>query len=281
MLKGGDYTLERPVGWGRTATYYTAFAGEEAGDMRLVVRYSRSADRRHVQSFLKSAAEQQTAVSSGCRRVAPVLDFGVAETGHAYRVNLGSEISLAELIEAGNSVDHEYLRTIITGTLRGLTELRDKFKRPHGNLSAGNILLDRNGEVLLTDLSPSALEGRHSDDLRALGAVIYQVVRQSLKIGFLSPPLERSPEWTNVLGDHADDWRELTNRLLLTKTGEGAASLERAVKELKSLASLGEQATVVPAAAISGPSSAVSGPQVAAPALTPRKRKRRWRLAVA
>jgi hypothetical protein len=280
MLKCGDYTLDRPVGWGRTATYYTAFGGEEAGDLRLVVRYSRSAERSHVQSFLKSAAEQQTAISSGCRRVAPVLDFGVAETGHAYRVNLGCEISLAELIQAGNTVDHETLRNIISGTLRALTELRDKFRRPHGNLSAGNILLDRNGEVLLTDLAPTAHDGRHSDDLRSLGAIIYQVVRQSLKIGFLAPPLERSPEWTNVLGEHADDWRELTNRLLLTKTGEGAASLERAVKELKALATLGEHATVVPST-ITGPASTITRGDPSTTVPTPRARKRRLRLAVA
>src|SRR3954468_2027971 len=111
MIKCGDYTLDRPIGWGRSSTYFSGYAaGHDAGEHRLAIRCSRWTDRPHVQTFLRSAAEQQTATSSGCRRIAPVLDFGIDSTGHAYRVNLTYETSLAECIQAGNSIDHDSLR---------------------------------------------------------------------------------------------------------------------------------------------------------------------------
>ncbi len=277
MLKCGDYTLDRQIGWGRTATYYSAFAGDEAGDHRLVIRYSRYTDRSHVCAFLQSAAEQQTATASGCRRVAPVLDFGVAENGHAYTVNLNYEVSLAECIQAGSAIDHDRLRFLVTGILKALEELRDRFKRPHGNLTAGNILLDQKGEVILTDLAPPSQDLRYFPDLQALGLIIYQLVRQSVRVGFISPPLERSPEWSKSLADHADDWREFTNRMLLTQRGEGQEGLKRAVADLKALNTLAEKAVEVPVA----PHSTSSGPSSQFTVPTPKKRKSRVGLVLA
>ncbi len=239
MEKCGDYTLRATIGWSDKATFYSGSADGTTDSPSLLIRCSRSTDRRHVQDCLRGAAEQQNAVASGCRRLAPILDFGVGDSGQAYRITLSYEASLADCIRAGNAIDNESLKVIVSGTLRALAELHDKCRRAHGNLTAGNILLDQSGEVVLTDIAPRASEVSYSDDLRALGVIIYQLVRRSLIVGFLAPPLERSAEWEDALHDSADGWRELTNRLLSTKKQDGSNAIQKALKDLKSLDALG------------------------------------------
>ncbi len=239
MEKCGDYTLRATIGWSEKATFYSGSADGKTDSPSLLIRCSRSTERRHVQDCLRAAAEQQNAIASGCRRIAPILDFGVADSGQAYRITLGYEASLADCIRAGNAIDGESLKVIVSGALRALAELHDKCRRAHGNLSAGNILLDSAGEVVLTDIAPRASEVSYSDDLRALGVIIYQLVRRSLVVGFLAPPLERSAEWEDALHDSADGWRELTNRLLSTKKQDGSGAIQKALKDLKSLDALG------------------------------------------
>ncbi len=239
MEKCGDYTLRATIGWSEKATFYSGSADGKTDSPSLLIRCSRSTERRHVQDCLRAAAEQQNAIASGCRRLAPILDFGVANSGQAYRITLGYEASLADCIRAGNAIDGESLKIIVSGALRALAELHDKCRRAHGNLSAGNILLDSAGEVVLTDVAPRASEVSYSDDLRALGVIIYQLVRRSLVVGFLAPPLERSAEWEDAIPDSADGWRELTNRLLSTKKQDGSSAIQKAQKDLKSLDALG------------------------------------------
>lgn len=239
MEKCGDYTPRATIGWSEKATFYSGSADGNSDSSRLLIRCSRFTDRKHVQDCLRGAAEQQNAIQSGCRRIAPILDFGIGGSGRAYRITLGYEASLADCIRAGNAFDDESLKVIVSGTLRSLAELHDKCRRAHGNLTAGNILLDEAGEVVLTDIAPRASEVSYSDDLRALGVIIYQLVRRSLIVGFLAPPLERSSEWEDSLHDSADGWREFTNRLLSAKKQDGSTAIQKALKDLKSLDALG------------------------------------------
>src|SRR6266446_4466651 len=213
MSKCGGYELDKTVGWGRRAAFFSTRNGN-AGNSPVVIRRARHAERSFSQQFLRAAAEQQTAVAAGCRRLAPILDFELDELGFAYYATTRYDTSLGDIIEAGGTVDSPFLREIVGGILAALTELHEKSRRSHGNLTAGNVLFDPNGRVFLTDLALCAKELTVAEDLFALGRHIYQLVRRTTRIGTLNPPIEYSPEWTEFLGDDAEGWLGFTNHLL-------------------------------------------------------------------
>jgi hypothetical protein len=105
----------------------------------IVIRRARLADRFFSQQFLRAAAEQQTAVEAGCRRLAPILDFELDETGFAYYATVQYDTSLGDLIDSGGTVDSPFLREIVSGVLAALTELYEKSRRAHGNLTSFSI----------------------------------------------------------------------------------------------------------------------------------------------
>lgn len=268
MATCGEYELDRAIGWGRRSTFFSARTTGGTGPAVIVIRRARSVERSLSHAFLRAAAEQQTAVGAGCRRLAPILTFDRDETGFAYYATTRYETSLAEFLEAGCRVDSTLLREIVTGTLSALTELHDKSRRAHGNLTPGNILLDPQGRVFLTDLAPSSKDATVADDLFALGTLIYQLVRHTTRIGMLNPPLDYSPEWTESLGDESEGWREFTNRVLTKSRNKGPEALKAAAADLKSLGSLAAKVTVAP------PSIAPDGTQRAARRTPPKKKSR-------
>lgn len=257
----GEYKLDRAIGWGRRATFFTARAGEGGGDALIVIRRARSSERGFLQAFLRSAAEQQAAVAAGCRRLAPILAFEVDPFGFAYYATTRFEISLAEFLDAGCSVDSSLLRKIVAGVLGALSELHEKSRRAHGNLTPGNILLDSQGHIFLTDLASAGKDSTTADDLLALGTLIYQLVRRTALVGTLNPPLEYSDEWTDSLGDDAENWRELTNRLLTRTRHKGPEAIKTAFEDLRSLDRLAAKATVAPVS----PSEITTSPARKAP----------------
>lgn len=238
MATCGEYELEKAIGWGRHSTFFSARILGAKGPVQIVVRRARVVERAVSHAFLRAAAEQEAAVGAGCRRLAPILGYDCDETGFAYYATARYETSLAEILEAGCKVDGGQLREIVTGVLGALSELRQKSLRAHGNLTPGNILLDAGGRVFLTDLAPSAKDATTGDDLFALGTLIYQLIRRTARIGMLNPPLDYSPAWTDSLGDDAEGWRELTNRLLTKSRNMGTDALKAATADVKSLASL-------------------------------------------
>ena len=250
MATCGDYELERAIGWGRRATFFSARMSGAKGPAVIVIRRARMVERAHRHAFLRAAAEQQAAVGAGCRRLAPILGFDCDESGFAFYATARYETSLAEFLEAGCKVDGALLREIVTGVLAALAELQEKSRRAHGNVTPGNILLDPQGRIFLTDLAPSSKDATTADDLFALGTLIYQLVRRTARIGMLNPPLDYSPEWTDSLGDDAEGWREFTNRLLTKSRNAGAGAIKLATGELKSLASLAAKAAVAAKVAI-------------------------------
>ncbi|MEO6787303.1 MAG: hypothetical protein ABI318_14315 [Chthoniobacteraceae bacterium] len=242
MTTCGEYELERAIGWGRHATFYSACAASRRGPSLIVIRRARTGERAYSQAFLRSAAEQQAAVGAGCRRLAPILTFEHDESGFAFYATTRYETSLAEFIEAGCKVDSPLLREIVTSVLGALAELHDKSRRGHGKLTAGNILLDPQGRIFLTDLAPTAKDATTAGDLFALGTVIYQLVRRTARIGMLNPPLDYSQEWTESLGDDAEGWLAFTNRLLDKPCNGTPDAIKSALGNLKSLAGLAAKA---------------------------------------
>ena len=250
MATCGEYELERAIGWGRRATFFAARSSGTTGPAVIVIRRARMVERTHRHAFLRAAAEQQAAVGAGCRRLAPILAFDCDESGFAYYATARYETSLAEFLEAACKVDSALLREIVTSVLAALGELHEKSRRAHGNLTPGNILLDPQGRIFLTDLAPSAKDATTADDLFALGTLIYQLVRRTARIGMLNPPLDYSQDWTDSLGDDAEGWREFTNRLLTKSRNAGAGAIKLASGELKSLAGLAAKAAVAAKVAV-------------------------------
>ena len=242
MAKCGEYELDRAIGWGRRSTFFSARAIDDRGPALIVIRRARSGESAISQAFLRAAAEQQTAVAAGCRRIAPILAFERDEAGFPFYATTRYETSLAEFLEAECKVDSALLRENVTSVLGALAELHEKSRRAHGNLTPGNILLDPQGRIFLTDLAPSAKEGTTADDLFALGKLIYQLVRRTTRIGTLNPPLDYSQAWTDSLGDDAEGWLAFTNHLLDKPRNAAPEAIKSALGDLKSLASLATKA---------------------------------------
>jgi len=257
----GDYELQRAIGWGVNANFFAAQAAGHPGEPHLALRIARTADAAATQRALRSAAEQQAAVTAGCRQLAPILDTFVDARGRACIATLQYENSLGDFLEAGGGVDSELLRAWVGGLLGALGELAAKARRLHGNIKPGNILFDATGQPSLTDLAPGGAS--IAGDLHAVGTLIYQLVRKARRVGFLVPPLDRSPEWTQALGEEADHWREYTNRLLAKDRNHGPEALIRASEDLKHLARL------KPAAPAPKPATVHSGAQTEQPPAAP------------
>ena len=238
MSRCGPYHLERTIGWGRNATFFSARIVGATGPAELVVRRARLAELKFSQHFLRAAAEQQAAVAEGCRQLAPILHFESDDDGFAYYATTHYATSLGLLLEEGCTLDSPSLREIVLDILDALTELHGKAHRAHGNLAAGNVLFDKDRTVVLTDLAPTAKDATPADDLIALGTIIYQFVRRQVRVGKLIPPLEYSPDWTTCFDDDAVGWLIFTNGLLTRSGGEKSDALKFAAKELKSLSRL-------------------------------------------
>ena len=267
----GEYELERAIGWGRRSTFFSARAINDRGPALIVIRRARTVERNHRHAFLRAAAEQQTAVGAGCRRLAPILAFDCDESGFAFYATTRYETSLAEFLEAECKADSALLREIVTSILGALAELHEKSRRAHGNLTPGNILLDPQGRIFLTDLAPSAKDATTADDLFALGKLIYQLVRRNARVGELNPPLDYSPAWTESLGDDAEGWLAFTNRLLDKPQNTSPGAIPSAIRDLKSLAGLAAKAAKA-AVIVSPLESGATAVQVAVRRPPPKKR---------
>ncbi len=269
MATCGDYELDGAIGWGRRATFFAARIAGAGGPATAVVRRARMVEWKFRDAFLRAAAEQQAAVGAGCRRIAPILAFDCDEAGFPFYATARYETSAAEMLEAGGMVDDALLREFVTGVLQVLAELQEKSRRAHGNLTPGNILLDAQGRVFLTDLAPTSRDATTADDLFALGTLIYQFVRRTARIGMLNPPLDYSPAWTESLGDDAEGWREFTNRLLTKSRNAGPDALKAAAANVKSLARL---ASTAAKAAVTPMPGSGDGPQPEVRRAPPKKR---------
>lgn len=245
----GEYELDKAIGWGRRSTFFAARAINDRGPALIVIRRARTAERTHRHEFLRAAAEQQAAVIAGCRRLAAILVFDCDRAGFAFYATTRYERSLAESLEWENKVDSALLRETVAEILTALAELQEKSRRAHGNLTPGNILLDPQGRIFLTDLAPSAKHATTADDLFALGTLIYELVQRKARpksktvasptdyspVDPLRPPLDYSPAWTESVGDDAEGWLAFTNRLLEKPRNASPDAIKSALADLHNL----------------------------------------------
>ncbi len=114
------------------------------------------------------------------------------------------------------------------GVLRGLEELRDGARRPHGNLKPSNILLATRGkdatdaQVALCDPASTAiaLKDGEATDRNRLGQLIHQLVTHEAPADGL---ILASPAW-GAMGPQGAGWQELCEWLL--GSGEPGSTID-------------------------------------------------------
>jgi len=198
--------------------------------------------RARVDRFLDRARTMQTLSESGrAPNWIEIVDLGTSPAG-AYYATRKHENSLRKVIRGRVRLDAAQLHHVVTGVFKGLCQIRELAGRPHGALKPENVLLDRVGDVrsarvVLTDPAPAgALDARATEleDVRALGRIVYELVffeEFRLPGGW---PLEDTEQWKR-LGDKADQWRALCNRVLDPNAEPGAVTLESIADDIRGL----------------------------------------------
>src|SRR2546421_2451068 len=195
------------------------------------------------QQFLSAVRTQQKISDrSGTCHWAPVHDVGTVR-GRAFYVTNCYPRTVAGMIKGRVKVSARALYSVIRGVIKGLEELNQYCRRPHGNLKTSNVLiadpdLDPT-EVYLSDPCPDEqlpAENPDAADMKALGRLIYQLVthRPFAEIG--GWPIQMSAEWQR-LGRRGKDWLAFCNQLLdpLTDKPMNLAAAGAAVKKMGAL----------------------------------------------
>jgi formylglycine-generating enzyme required for sulfatase activity len=198
--------------------------------------------------FLGSARAQQEVAAGGAQHWAPIHDCGSTPEGAFYATDKYDR-SLQQLIDGRLRLTPQALNAIAESVARGLVELKEASRRPHGNLKASNVLIAGTGDVsqakiVLSDPLPSArgyTELHWDADLRAIGEFIYQLVVHRAPPAMEGWQVPQSKEWAS-LGRQAGDWRDLCNRLLNVSVTPGILTIENLIEELAHL----EKAKPVP-----------------------------------
>ena len=197
--------------------------------------------KTEIDLFLKSTEAQQKAAAGGAQHWAPVHQFG-SSPEEAFYVTDKYEHSLQQLIDIRLKLSSKVLSDIVESVAKGLMELKESCRRPHGNLKATNVLISgtediSQREIVICDPLPDELintEVHWDSDLRAIAELIYQLVvhQQSPRVGGWQAP--DSKEWRS-LGRNAALWRNLCNRLLNAAAKPGTITIETVVEDLAQL----------------------------------------------
>jgi len=191
--------------------------------------------------FLNSAAIQKKVADGGAQHWAPVYDCGSTPEGTFYTTDKYDR-SLQQLIDGRIKVSTQVLHTIIESIVKGLIELKENCRRPHGNLKATNVLIVGTGDIsqtkiVLSDpLSDEEIDSKvHWDsDLRAIAELIYELIthRPTPTVGGWQVP--DSEEWSKLV-KQAKRWRNLCNLLLNAGVKPGTVTVEAVLKELEEI----------------------------------------------
>src|SRR6266850_4322311 len=192
------------------------------------------------QQFLSAVRTQQKISDrSGTCHWAPVHDLGTVR-GRAFYVTDCYPRTVAGMIKGRVKVSARALYSVIRGIIKGLQELNQLCRRPHGNLKTSNVLiadpdLDPT-EVYLSDpCSDEQLPAENADaaDMKALGRLIYQLVTHRAFPEVGGWPIQPSNDWQR-LGRRGKDWLAFCNQLLDPLT-EKPMNLEGAAAAVKKL----------------------------------------------
>lgn len=164
--------------------------------------------------FLDTVQFQHRLTEKGAKHWVPIVTFGRGKAG-AFAVLDHYAGTLEQTLESKLRFDATTLHHVVTRILAGLKEIRRLADRPHGNLSARNVLLTdprapRTGAIVLTDPAPAS-RATARDDVEDLGRIIHLLVL-GRPFGKLWPvPL--TPDWSG-LGRTGKGWLKLCNRML-------------------------------------------------------------------
>jgi len=198
--------------------------------------------RTEIDLFLKSADAQQTVAAGGAQHWAPIHEYGRTPEG-AFYVTDKYEHALQQFIDVRLKLDGETLGIIVGAVAEGLIELKDSCGRPHGNLTAANVLIGGTGDVsertivLCDPLPDERIDATvHCDtDLLAVAALIYQLVVHRPPPNVANWEAPDSEEW-HGLGKQASSWRNLCNQLFSAAAKPNTitlATLTEGLAELK------------------------------------------------
>ena len=192
--------------------------------------------------FLKRVDRQKQAAASS-PLFAPILAAGQDERGVWYVTRFYTN-SVKGKLDRFVALEAPDLFHVVQSVVRAARHLKATQGCSHGNLQPTNIFIEgsgkpRNSSVVVADPQrgdTDLAEKSELADLRAVGELIFQlVVRRRVDFAWVTPPLEATPEWSQVFGKKASTWLELCNRLLAPNLTLGSMTLERLEKELEEL----------------------------------------------
>jgi len=188
------------------------------------------------QQFLDRARVQRSVVAAGGRYWVAVHDMGLTPDG-AWVVTDYHPLSAQKLIDAKVGLDAVALHNLVNSVVRGLVELQQVRRRPHGGLKPSNVLISGGGDladarVMLTDPAQGVGEGEKGD-LYALGELIHQLVLHRPFAGAAKWPLPEDEAWQR-LGKGGEHWREICSALLTPQPAArpGLVEVSRLLREL-------------------------------------------------
>lgn len=260
MSRLGSYEIVRDLSRLGATVVSTARQAGQDGEPRYAVKVHRpntiivgpEAAKRQIELFLQCADLQQRLASREESHWAAVHESGRCEGG-TYAVSDLYPQTVQSLIDGHFAIDGHVLHRIVSGVAAGMVEIRDELGREHGNLKPGNVLLDRATDleragVLLCDpASAERLEGRDDkdDDPRALGELIYGLVRHAAFRALGGWPIESDESWRR-LGEHAGGWLALCNDLLNPDRGPTDLTLDEIIERVASLKPTGSRRSRAP-----------------------------------
>jgi TPR repeat protein len=196
-------------------------------------------DAKNEQFLSAVRVQQKISDRGGSCHWAPVHDLGTVR-GRAFYVTDCYPRTVAGMIKGRVKISPRALYSVTRGVIKGLEELNQLCRRPHGNLKTSNVLiadpdLDPT-EVYLSDPCPDEqlpAEKADAADMNALGRLIYQLVthRPFPEVG--GWPIQMSADWQR-LGRKGKDWLAFANQLL-DPLSEKPMTLEQAAAALKKL----------------------------------------------
>jgi hypothetical protein len=176
-------------------------------------------DRTGARKFAEAYEAQRLASGQRAKHWAPVLEAGDFPGGAFYATRRYPR-SLDRLIDLRVKITSESLRHVLLSLVRALREIEKRAGRSHGNLKASNVFISEGqllkARIVVADpLAASDISGPSAAaaDLKALGTILFRLVRQRDVRGEVGWPVTASPDW-DVLGARAEAWRELCNQLL-------------------------------------------------------------------
>ena len=171
-----------------------------------------------------AAIREGTEGSSGGGEAAGDDTGAAAKASGAFVVMDRYQRTIGALVDGRVHLNNDDLRNLMGGIVKGLRDVRQIAKRPHGNLKASNVLLADSTDltravVHLTDPAVDSAGNSDQKDFSDLGGVLYELVTLRPYQGGTVP---QTSDW-NDLGPNGEDWRKLCNTLLDVGTGGGTA----------------------------------------------------------